>query len=52
MGGLIVILWLVGYVIVYCLTINSFEDNMVQTMYPTKDALKKRIKEIFPMEED
>ena len=25
---------------------------MVQTMYPTKDALKKRIKEIFPMEED
>ena len=44
MGGILVILWLIGYAIVYCLTINAKEDHLVQAMYPTKEILKQRLK--------
>ena len=43
-GGMIVILYILGYLIVSCLTLNAYEDHMVQTVYPTKEALKRRIK--------
>ena len=45
-GGIIVILWILGYLIVSCLTVNAYEDHMVSTVYPTKEALKRRIKEL------
>ena len=41
---MIVILYILGYLIVSCLTLNAYEDHMVQTVYPTKEALKRRIK--------
>ena len=43
-GGSIVVLYLLGYLLVGCLTIRAFEDHMVQTVYPTKDTLKDRVK--------
>lgn len=42
-GGLIVILYLIGYLMVQCLTINSYEDHLVQAVYPTKAILKSRL---------
>ena len=53
-GGIIVVFWLLGYLIVQCLTLNSYEDHMVQAMYPTKDILKSRLKHFlaqFPISE-
>ena len=53
-GGLIVIFYILGYLLVSCLTINAYEDHMVQTMYPTKDVLKSRVKyfsDQFPIDE-
>ena len=53
-GGLLVVLFLVGQILVSCLTINAYEDHLVQTLYPTKDILKDRIKNYmaqFPPEE-
>ena len=53
-GGLIVIFYIMGYLLVSCLTINAYEDHMVQTMYPTKDVLKSRVKyfsDQFPIDE-
>ena len=44
-GGLIVIFWLLGYLLVSCLTLNAYEDHMVSTIYPTKDILKSRLKQ-------
>ena len=44
-GGMILILWIVGYLIASCLTINAYEDHLVQAVYPTKDVLKSRIKQ-------
>jgi len=41
-------------VLVSCLTINAYEDHLVQTLYPTKDILKDRLKNYmaqFPPEE-
>jgi len=43
-GGSIVILYGLGYLIVACLTVNAYEDHMVQTVYPTKETLKQRVK--------
>lgn len=43
-GGLIVVLWLVGYVVSSCLTVNAYEDHVVQAMYPTKEILKQRLR--------
>lgn len=40
LGGLIVLIWLVGSLLVSCLTVGAYEDHMVSTVYPTKDALK------------
>ena len=53
-GGLIVIFWILGYLLVSCLTINAYEDHMVQAIYPTKDILKSRLKHFsdqFPISE-
>ena len=44
-GGLIVIFWLLGYLLVACLTVNAFEDHMVQAVYPTKEILKSRLRQ-------
>ena len=44
MGGLLVILYLIGYCLNACLTINAYEDHMVQAVYPTKQMLKRRVK--------
>lgn len=42
-GGTIVVLYLLGYCMVGCLTVNAYEDHMVQTVYPTKETLKQRV---------
>lgn len=42
-GGLIVIIYLIGYLLVSCLTINSYDDHMVEAVYPTKAILKSRL---------
>ena len=44
LGGLIVVIYLVGSLLVSCLTIKAYEDHLVQAMYPTKDILKDRLK--------
>ena len=51
-GGVILVLWLIGYCIVKAVTIGSYEDQMVQALYPTKHALMSRIEELFPDEAD
>ena len=53
-GGLIVIFWLLGYLLVSCLTLNAYEDHMVSAIYPTKDILKQRLRQFssqFPESE-
>ena len=44
LGGLLVVIYIVGYLVVSCLTINSYQDHMVQTLYPTKKVLKERLR--------
>ena len=46
MGGLIVIFWLIGYILEPFLTVNSYDENMVRAVYPTKEVLKRRLKAI------
>ena len=36
LGGLLVVLYLVGSLLVSCLTVNAFEDHLISTVYPTK----------------
>jgi len=43
-GGLIIIFWIIGYILVSCLTMYAYEDYMVGTVYPTKTTLKNRVK--------
>ena len=43
-GGSIVVIYLLGHILVGCLTNNAYEDHLVQTVYPTKAVLKKRVK--------
>lgn len=38
------ILWLIGYCMVACLTMSAFEDHMVSTAYSSKQSLKERVK--------
>ena len=48
------IFWLLGYLLVSCLTLNAYEDHMVSAIYPTKDILKQRLKQFssqFPESE-
>lgn len=35
-GGIAVMLYLLGYCIVSCLTTGAYEDHLVQTVYPEK----------------
>jgi len=44
MGGLVVVFYLIGYCLVGCLAGNAYEDNMISTVYPTKDVLKERVR--------
>ena len=43
-GGLVIIFWIIGYILVSCLTMYAYEDYMVGTVYPTKTTLKNRVK--------
>ena len=43
-GGTIVVLYILGYLLVDCLTTNAYEDHMISTVYPTKEILKDRVR--------
>ena len=46
MGGVMVVLWLIGYILEPFLTVNAYEENIIRSVYPTKDVLKRRLKAI------
>jgi len=44
-GGIAVILYLLGYFIVSCMTVGAYDDHLVQAVYPEKETLKQRVME-------
>ena len=46
MGGLMVVIWLIGYILEPCLTVNAYEEHILRSVYPTKDVLKRRLRAI------
>ena len=46
MGGVMVVLWLIGYILEPFLTVNAYEEHILRSVYPTKDVLKRRLRTI------
>lgn len=45
-GGIVVIIYLLGYCIVSCLTTGAYDDHLVQAVYPTKESLRQRVRTV------
>ena len=46
MGGVMVVLWLIGYILEPFVTVNAYEEHILRSVYPKKDVLKRRLKTI------